>query len=318
MTSHPITDHLRSSISKRVYKYYELRLLSQVRKGEMPKHVGLILDGNRRWAQDMGLDRSVGHEYGFDKLKEVLRWCWELGISKVTVYALSMENLQRDPEEVKKLMALMSKGFTEVIEDPDIIRNEVQIKAIGRLDILSEDLRAVIKNAEERTSNFHKNTIYVAVAYGGRAEIIDATKNILNSVMEGKLKPEDINEATFSRFLYTGGDTDPDLIIRTSGEERLSGFLLWQSAYSEFYVMDVFWPELRRIDLLRALRTFQRRKRRFGPSEWGLPRSPRNRCGAPARAAGRHCSRTNRWHPLRCCGSNRRHRHENHSSLTAS
>jgi len=257
-------NYIRTEAAKGIYSYYERRLLRQVRKGEMPQHVGLILDGNRRWARFLGLDPAAGHEYGFDKLREVLRWCWELGISKITVYALSMENLHRDPKELQELMRIIGKGFTQVVDDPDIVKNEVQVKAIGRLDVLSEELRCSIRSAEERTKHFNKNKIYIAVAYGGRAEIIDATKDMIVSVMDGRLKAEDINEETFSKYLYTAGDTDPDLIIRTSGEERLSGFLLWQSAYSEFYFMDVFWPELRRIDLLRALRTFQKRKRRYG------------------------------------------------------
>ena len=230
----------------------------------MPKHVGLILDGNRRWAGEVGLDTSEGHRYGFDKLKEALRWCWDLGIHQVTVYALSMENLKRDPEEVDALMNLLARGFSEVMTERDTTEYDIQVKAIGRLDILNEKLRGTILKAEESTKNHSRNKIYVAIAYGGRAEIIDATKKMLASVMEGKLRPEDIDEETFSRYLYTAGDRDPDLIIRTSGEERLSGFLLWQSAYSEFYFMDVFWPELRKIDLLRALRTYQSRKRRFG------------------------------------------------------
>ncbi|MGA2573604.1 MAG: polyprenyl diphosphate synthase [Candidatus Methanomethylicaceae archaeon] len=257
-------DYLRGSVSKRVYSYYEARLLSQVKKGDMPTHVGLILDGNRRWASEVGLDISSGHRQGFEKLKDVLRWCWQLGINTVTVYALSTENLNRDSGEVKDLMDLLEKGFTEVLENQEIHDNKVQIKAIGRLDILDEGLRKVIENAEEKTKDYRGRRIYVCVAYGGRAEIVDATKKMLSSVMEGKLKPEEITEDTFSKYLYTAGDQDPDLIIRTSGEERLSGFLLWQSAYSEFYFMDVYWPDLRKIDLLRAVRTYQRRKRRYG------------------------------------------------------
>lgn len=257
-------NYVRSKAEKGIYSYYERRLLLQVKKGEMPQHVGLILDGNRRWAKALGMEPAAGHEYGFGKLREVLRWCLDLGINRITVYALSMENLQRDPKELKELMRVLGKGFTEVVNDPDILRNEVQVKAIGRLDVLSEELRALIKNAEEKTKHFDKSKLYIAVAYGGRAEIIDATRNMIRSVIDGRLKAEDVNEETFSKYLYTAGDTDPDLIIRTSGEERLSGFLLWQSAYSEFYFMDVFWPELRRIDLLRALRTFQMRKRRYG------------------------------------------------------
>jgi tritrans,polycis-undecaprenyl-diphosphate synthase [geranylgeranyl-diphosphate specific] len=230
----------------------------------MPTHVGLILDGNRRWAKEMGFDASVGHKHGFETLKSVLRWCWELGIHVVTVYALSVENLQRDPIEVNELMALLSKGFAEVLGDQEVHTNHVQVKAIGRLELLSEDLRKTITRAEDATKGYDANTIYVAVAYGGRAEILDASKRVVKEVLDGKLRLEDITEETFSRHLYTAGEPDPDLVIRTSGEERLSGFLLWQSAYSELCFIDVYWPEMRRIDLLRALRTYQMRKRNYG------------------------------------------------------
>jgi tritrans,polycis-undecaprenyl-diphosphate synthase [geranylgeranyl-diphosphate specific] len=255
---------IKSELSKPIYGYYEKRLEAQVRKGGMPAHVGLILDGNRRWAREMGFDESIGHKYGFEKLKSVLRWCWQLGIHVVTVYALSMENLQRDPKEVDELMALLSKAFTEVLGDQEIHTNRVQVKAIGRLGLLSEGLRGTITEAEEATKGYDANTIYVAVAYGGRAEILDASKKVVKEVIDGKLRLEDITEENFSRHLYTAGDPDPDLVIRTSGEERLSGFLLWQSAYSEFCFIDVYWPEMRRIDLLRALRTYQKRKRNYG------------------------------------------------------
>jgi tritrans,polycis-undecaprenyl-diphosphate synthase [geranylgeranyl-diphosphate specific] len=259
-----IIGYIRAEVSKPIYGFYEGRLEAQVRKGRMPTHVGLILDGNRRWAKDMGFDATMGHRYGFEKLKNVLRWCWGLGIHVVTVYALSVENLQRDRQEVEDLMALLTEGFTEVLEDPEIAMNQVQIRAIGRLELLSEDLRRTITRAEDATKGYDVNTIYVAVAYGGRAEIIDASKKIVKEVLEGRLRPEEITEEAFSRHLYTGGGPDPDLVIRTSGEERLSGFLLWQSAYSEFCFIDVYWPEMRRIDLLRALRTYQRRKRNYG------------------------------------------------------
>lgn len=253
-----------SPLMKYIYRYYERKLLREVKKGRMPEHLGLILDGNRRWAMEAGLTSEKGHEYGFEKLKEVLRWCWELGIHIVTIYALSTENLQRDRKEVEELLQLVRRGFSEVLNSPEIDKYRVRVKAIGRLELLDEDLREVIRKAEKRTERYNENRIYVAIAYGGRAEIIDATRNIIRSVIRGELKLEDINEETFSNYLYTGGDKDPDLIVRTSGEERLSGFLLWQSAYSEFYFMDVYWPELRKIDLLRAIRTYQRRDRRFG------------------------------------------------------
>ncbi len=256
--------YLKNGLSKPIYRLYEGRLEARVRSRAMPAHVGLILDGNRRWAREMGFDATLGHRYGFEKLKDVLRWCWSLGIHMVTVYALSVENLNRERKEVDELMTLLSEGFTDVLEDADIHSNRVQIKAIGRLELLSEDLKKTIRRAEETTKEYDKNTIYVAVAYGGRAEIIDASKKILGDVMEGRLSPGEVTEETFSRYLYTGGEPDPDLIIRTSGEERLSGFLLWQSAYAELCFIDVFWPEMRRIDLLRALRTYQKRKRNYG------------------------------------------------------
>lgn len=259
-----VVSHIKNALSRPIYSFYEGRLEATVRRGMMPSHVGLILDGNRRWAKETGLDVTMGHRYGFEKLKAVLRWCWELGIHTVTVYALSVENLQRDRQEVEDLMSLLSEGFTEVLNDPDIHRNSVQIRAIGRLELLSEELRNTIKRAEDATKAYHENTIYVAVAYGGRAEIIDASRKMLADALGGRLGPDQITEETFSSYLYTAGVTDPDLIVRTSGEERLSGFLLWQSAYSEFCFIDVFWPEMRRIDLLRALRTYQKRKRKYG------------------------------------------------------
>lgn len=247
-----------------VYKQYEKRLRSQINGGIIPEHVGLILDGNRRWAKDMGMSINDGHNYGFQKLKEVLQWCWEMKIHTVTVYALSTENLRRSDDELNELMRLAEKGFKEVLSSKEVAENEVRINVIGRIDLLSDSLRSTILEAKERTEGYSRNNLNVAIAYGGRTEIIDATKRILEQVTNGTMKQDEIDENTFSKFLYTAGQKDPDLIIRTSGEERLSGFLLWQSAYSEFYFLDVYWPELRRIDFFRAIRTYQRRKRRFG------------------------------------------------------
>lgn len=259
-----LVGHIENYVLKYVYRYYERKLMAEVKRGRVPEHVGLILDGNRRWAMEVGLTSEKGHEYGFEKLKEVLNWCWELGIHVVTIYALSTENLQRDKKEVDNLLRLAKKGFSEVLSSPEIHQYRVRVRAIGRLDLLDEDLRKLIKEVERATEGYSDNRIYVAIAYGGRMEIVDATRRIIKSVLAGDLRVEDIDENTFAKYLYTNGDKDPDLIIRTSGEERLSGFLLWQSAYSEFYFMDVYWPELRKIDLLRAIRTYQRRTRRFG------------------------------------------------------
>lgn len=255
---------VRKWVVKWIYKYYEKRLSNSIKNGQIPRHVGLILDGNRRWARELSLDPTLGHQYGFEKLKEVLQWCWEIGIKTVTVYALSTENLNRPKEEVDALIGLAEKAFNDVIESKEIHERKVRIKALGRLQLLKESLREAIRRAEESTKGYNNRRLNVAIAYGGRAEILDAARKILADVINGDLEVGEINEETFARYLYTAEDPDPDLIIRTSGEERLSGFLLWQSAYSEFYFMDVYWPELRKIDLLRAIRTYQRRQRRFG------------------------------------------------------
>ncbi|MCS7098622.1 MAG: polyprenyl diphosphate synthase [Candidatus Methanomethyliaceae archaeon] len=259
-----IQNYLENRILKYVYKYYEERLLEIVKKGKMPEHVGLILDGNRRWAMEIGLSPEKGHEVGFEKAKEVLKWCWELGIKVVTIYVLSTENLKRDRRELEHLFELIRRGLHEILESKDIDKYKVRIRAIGRLNYLDRNLIDLIRKVEERTKQYDDNRLYIAIAYGGRAEIVDATRKIVDAVIKGELKKDDIDETTFSKFLYTQGDRDPDLIIRTSGEERLSGFLLWQSAYSELYFADVYWPEIRKIDLLRAIRTYQKRTRRFG------------------------------------------------------
>ncbi len=264
MRARGIVAYFRHAAYAIVYRQYEKRLRSQINGSEIPEHVGLILDGNRRWARDMGMSIKDGHQYGFEKLKEVLRWCWETGIHTVTVYALSTENFNRSDQEMNELLRLAEKGFKDVLNSKDVEDNEVRITALGRLDLLSEPLRSTIAEVTAKTKDYGRNKLNVAIAYGGRAEIIDATKKIVESVSEGILRKDEINEGIFSKYLYTAGQKDPDLIIRTSGEERLSGFLLWQSAYSEFYFLDVYWPELRRIDFLRAIRTYQRRKRRFG------------------------------------------------------
>lgn len=246
------------------YKLYERKLWNEIKSGPVPNHIGLILDGNRRWARELGLDHVLGHEEGFKRLKEVLRWSWELGVKTITIYAFSTENFKRDWREVEHLMKLAEKGFKEILTSDDIHRNRVRVRAIGRVDLLPEYVRGAIKEAEEATKSYSERRLNVAIAYGGRAEIVDAAKKIAEEVYGGKLNPSAVDESIFEKYLYTAGDPDPDLIIRTSGEERLSGFLLWQSAYSELCFLDVYWPDVRKIDLWRAIRTYQKRQRRFG------------------------------------------------------
>ncbi len=249
---------------KPIYKMYERLLEKAVREGPIPEHVGIIMDGNRRFAREMGLDPWEGHRFGADKLEDVLEWCWDVGVRAVTVYALSTENLRRPKEELRRLFDLMEERFNKLAESERIHRREVAVRAVGRLHLLPDRVRRAIKRAEKLTREYSKRFLNVAVAYGGRQEIIDAVRAIAHDVKGGKLDPEDINEDTFRRYVYVGDLPDPELIIRTSGEERLSNFLLWYSAYSELYFVDVYWPEFRKIDLLRAIREFQRRERRFG------------------------------------------------------
>ncbi len=249
-----------------VYEIYEKWLWHQVKDDAKPEHIAIILDGNRRWALDHSLNPSVGHYYGADKTEEVLRWCLDLGVKTVTLYAFSTENFKRSKEEVEELMQLFGEKLDGVLKNEDIHKHRVRVKAIGRLSLLPENLQWMIEKVEKATESYDQHFLNVAMAYGGRAEIVDATREIARKVEQQKLSPLDINEKVFEKYLYTAHlpKQDPDLIIRTSGEERLSGFLLYQSAYSELCFVEVFWPEFRRIDILRAIRTFQKRKRRLG------------------------------------------------------
>ncbi len=255
---------LASKMLEAVYYVYEKALMQQVREGVKPTHLAVILDGNRRYARSRGLDSWIGHKYGAAKVNEFLEWCWEVGIRIVTLYAFSTENFNRPQKEVEEIMKLAEEKFYEVLENWKIHKYRVRVKAIGKLDLLPERVREAIRKAEEATKDYDQYFLNVAIGYGGRAEIVDAVRKIAQKVAGGQLRVEDINERIIEEHLYTAGIPDPDLIIRTSGEERLSGFLLWQSAYSELYFCDIYWPEIRKIDLLRAVRDYQKRERRFG------------------------------------------------------
>jgi len=249
-----------------IYKLYEKWLWYQVKGGTKPEHIAIILDGNRRWASRRSLNPWIGHHYGAKKIEELLRWCLGLNVKSITLYAFSTENFRRSPKEVEEIMQIAEEKLREVLEDESIHKNKVRVKAIGRLDLLPKKLQEMIRRVEKSTKDYDERFLNVALAYGGRAEIVDATKKIAQKMKSGELAPEEINEQLFEKYLYTAHmpKQDPDIIIRTSGEERLSGFLSWQSAYSELCFLDINWPDFRRIDLLRAVRTYQRRKRRFG------------------------------------------------------
>lgn len=251
------------------YALYGRRLTSQLSEGMLPRHVGVILDGNRRFARERGLaDATQGHRAGARKIEEFLDWCWELHIPYVTLWLLSTDNLDRDSGEVEGLLGIIRDTVHRIAAHPTTAERGLRVTAVGALDLLPADIRRSLKEAEEDTAAHGEFFLQVAVGYGGRQEITDALRSLLLERAEdgatldevaAALRPEDIGD-----HLYTTGFPEPDLIIRTSGEVRLSGFLLWQSAHSEYYFCDPYWPEFRRIDFLRALRDYQRRGRRFG------------------------------------------------------
>ncbi len=249
-----------------VYKIYEKWLRYQVKNDHKPEHIAIILDGNRRWASEQSLNPWVGHHFGAGKVEQLLEWCLGLNVKSITLYAFSTENFQRPADEVGEIMQIAEERLRRVLTDEQIHKNRVHVKAIGRTGLLPKRLQQLICEVEGATKGYDKHFLNIALAYGGRAEIVDAAKKIGLQIERGELKPDEINEQVFENHLYTAylPKQDPDLIIRTSGEERLSGFLLWQSAYSELFFLDVYWPDFRRIDLLRAVRTYQKRKRRFG------------------------------------------------------
>lgn len=248
------------------YWIYEKWLTEQVKKEEMPRHVSLILDGNRRWAERHKLQSWVGHQYGSKVVDDLLDWCLDLGIETVTLYALSTENLKRSPEEVEQIRDILRKKVAEARQDSRVREHQVRITILGRTNLLPTDLRDELRELERETRGHDKHFLNVAIAYGGRAEIVDAVRKISEKAVRKEITPDEIDEDLVEANLYTAKipDSDPDLIIRTSGEERISNFLIWQSAYSEFVFLDVYWPAFRKIDLLRAIRTYQHRSRRMG------------------------------------------------------
>lgn len=250
-----------------IYALYEQRLENAVRASPMPKHIGLILDGNRRFAKALGLDGKAGHEFGVDKAHEVLGWCLELGIPAATIWVLSTDNFtKRDKDEVQHLMRLFEREARNLAKDPRIHGNRVRVRAIGRHDLFPEDVLASLRDLETATAHYDGMNLNIAVGYGGREEIVDAVKKLL--LHQSEKTPEQIAASLepdhIGQHLYTADLPDPDFIIRTSGEIRLGGFMLWQSAYSEYYFCEANWPDFRRIDFLRALRSYQARDMRLG------------------------------------------------------
>lgn len=252
-----------------VHSFYEALLDREVKQGEKPQHVGIVLDGNRRFARQNKMSHVVkGHQYGAEKLWEMLRWCHDMDIRVITIWIFSLDNFNREEDEVNGLFKLIEEKTLAWLEDPEIYEKQVRFRYSGRTELLPDSLQAAIKEAEERTADHHGFILNIAIAYGGREEITDAFRRYVENGQEQGMTMDqlrdNINPEELGQHMYTSGLPEPDLIIRTSGELRLSGFLLWQSAYSEYYFTDVLWPDFRRIDFLRALRSYHKRKRRYG------------------------------------------------------
>lgn len=245
------------------YRLYERRLLASLATKSMPLHVGVMCDGNRRWAKEAGhSDVSKGHRKGADKIFELIQWCRETRVEVVTLWLLSTDNLNRPKEELEKLLPIIEDTVTGLVEEG------WHVKPMGALDLLPDHTARVLKRAAEATHDNPGLIVNVAVGYGGRQEIADAVRSLLfeqagKGVSIDELA-ETISVEDIAEHLYTAGQPDPDLVIRTSGEQRLGGFLLWQTTHSEFYFCDAYWPAFRKVDFLRALRSYSERNRRFG------------------------------------------------------
>ncbi|WP_283135499.1 isoprenyl transferase [Rhizohabitans arisaemae] len=246
-----------------VYRLYERRIEASLSPDQIPRHVGVIVDGNRRWARGMGMrDVKRGYRKGADKITELVGWCKETGVELVTLWLLSTDNLSRPKEELEPLLAVIEDLVQQLVEEG------WHVKPVGALDLLPDHTAHVLKEAKEVTSHRTGLIVNVAVGYGGRREIADAVRSLLTEHASKGASIEELVEVLdvehIAEHLYTRGQPDPDLVIRTSGEQRLSGFLLWQSAHSEFYFCEAYWPAFRKVDFLRAIRSYAARHRRYG------------------------------------------------------
>ena len=253
----------RSGIRKVLYPAYEARLARRLPADRLPKHVGVMLDGNRRWAKQVGADVAPGHRAGAANISPLLEWCEEVGVEVVTLWLLSTDNLNRPPVELGSLLGIIE----DVVADLAATRRW-RLNPVGALDLLPAATARKLKEAADETRDVDGLLVNVAVGYGGRREIADAVRSLLQEHASQGTSIEELAEIIdvehIAQHLYTKGQPDPDLVIRTSGEQRLGGFLLWQSAHSEFYFCEAYWPDFRRVDFLRALRAYAERERRFG------------------------------------------------------
>jgi len=247
---------------KPIYKIYERRLLGTVLKGEIPNHIAIIMDGNRRFARKKGMVELMGHEFGSKKAEEVLEWCWELGVKMLTLYAFSTENFGRSEIEKRNIFQIFERELKRLLSDRKTYERRVRVKIVGKRELLPVNIQNLVEKVEKATEGHDKCFLNIAVAYGGRQELIDATKKIIERVKRGELMVEEIDESVVNESLYNSHElyAKVDIVIRSGGEQRLSNFLPWQTANSVAYFCDVYWPEFRKIDLLRAIREWQRRR----------------------------------------------------------
>ncbi|MDZ7372865.1 MAG: isoprenyl transferase [candidate division KSB1 bacterium] len=244
-------------------------------RGNLPRHVAVIMDGNGRWAKQRGLERIQGHQEGINSVRAVVEACGALGIEVLTLYTFSTENWKRPRREVMALMRLLIRTVQDELDELD--QNNVRLKTIGRLEDLPGYARRAVEKAIERLRDNTGLTVVLALSYSGREEIAEAARRAARDVLEGKIRPDDLSPDLFATYLQTAGLPDPDLLIRTSGEMRLSNFLLWQLAYTELYITDVLWPDFRKREFYAAIEEYQRRERRFGMVSEQLHAAP----GAP-------------------------------------
>jgi short-chain Z-isoprenyl diphosphate synthase len=257
-----VANRTRARVKGFAYRAYERRLVGRLDRTRVPRHVGVILDGNRRWAKAAGSLPEAGHQAGAQKIHELLGWCADAGVELVTLWLLSTDNLTRPEAELQPLLRIIENTVTDLAE------GGWRVNPVGAVDLLPPETARVLKSAADATADRPGLLVNVAVGYGGRREIADAVRSLLQSHAAQGTSIEELAEVIdvehIAEHLYTRGQPDPDLVIRTSGEQRLSGFLMWQSAYSEFYFCEALWPAFRKVDFLRALRDYAGRQRRFG------------------------------------------------------
>ncbi|MBI4095920.1 MAG: di-trans,poly-cis-decaprenylcistransferase [DPANN group archaeon] len=230
----------------------------------IPRHIGIICDGNRRFAHALGEVVWMGHEYGAKKVEEVLDWCFELGVKEVTLWLFSAENLKRPKEELGELFRIGENMTREFIKNPKIHQHKVRLSVIGDTSIFPAGLQAGIRDALEATKDYSNLRFNIAAGYGGKAEIISAVQKVGELIKDGKINPADVTKELLEAHMYSADVADVDLVIRTSGEQRTSGFLMWKSDYAEYYFCEKFWPAFEKEDLIKAIMDYSERKRRFG------------------------------------------------------